>query len=180
MNSIESSQPAAIEIAELGDREFFFSVSLTKLVLLSTCTFGLYEIYWFYKNWQLVKHHEKSEISPVWRSIFGTLFCYSLLRRVQSKAQENAVPMGSAGFLAVGWIVVTILARLPDPYWLVSFLAVFFLVPVQSAINSINEKHFPEHDRNSRPTAWNMVAVAIGGPLFVFCVYAAFYVQDVA
>ena len=103
-----------------------------------------------------------------------------MFRRVQSKAREDAVPMVSAGFLAVCWIVVTILSRLPDPYWLVSFLAVFFLVPVQSAINSINEKHFPEHDRNSRPTAWNMVAVAVGGPFFVFCVYATLYMQDAA
>jgi hypothetical protein len=30
------------------------------------------------------------------------------------------------GPLAAGWIVFSILARLPDPFWLATFLAVFF------------------------------------------------------
>ena len=33
----------------------FFPVSGLKLVVMSTVTFGLYEIYWFYQNWWLVK-----------------------------------------------------------------------------------------------------------------------------
>jgi hypothetical protein len=29
----------------------YFPVSRLKLAVMSTCTLGIYELYWFYKNW---------------------------------------------------------------------------------------------------------------------------------
>jgi len=63
---------------------------------------------------------------------------------------------------------------LPDPYWLVNFLSVFFLIPVQKTAIRINESLVPGHDRNERFSAWNMVAVVIGGSLFMLGVTAVF------
>ena len=45
-------------IPEQSNTPLYFPVSNTKLVLLSVCTLGLYEFYWFYKNWALVKERE--------------------------------------------------------------------------------------------------------------------------
>ena len=53
----------------------FFAVSVPKLILLSTCTSGLYELFWFYKNWRLVREREDSDILPFWRAFFGFFFC---------------------------------------------------------------------------------------------------------
>jgi hypothetical protein len=36
-------------------------------VLLSLCSFGLYQFYWFYKNWQYVKEHERAHMRVAWR-----------------------------------------------------------------------------------------------------------------
>ncbi len=175
-----SSEESAIKIDDSGSDAAlpkeppFFSVSPTKLLLLSVCTLGLYEIYWFYKNWSLVKRREGTNILPVARSIFAYFFCYALFRRVSTHAAEvncNDLP---AGPLAVGWIVTTLLWRLPDPYWLVSFAAVLFLLPVQSAINSINAKIVPEHDRNERFGAWNVVALVVGGLVLVLVAIGTF------
>ena len=33
----------------------FFAVPLWKLALMSFFTFGIYELYWFYRNWQRVR-----------------------------------------------------------------------------------------------------------------------------
>lgn len=33
---------------------YYVAVSSTKLVVMSLCTFSLYELYWFYENWVLV------------------------------------------------------------------------------------------------------------------------------
>jgi hypothetical protein len=49
------------------DRPVFFPVSILKLVLLSLCSFGLYQFYWFYKNWQYVKEHERAHMRVAWR-----------------------------------------------------------------------------------------------------------------
>jgi hypothetical protein len=52
----------------------YFPVSITKLVVMSLFTCGLYQILWFYKNWRLIKNREHSDIMPVWRSIFPVFF----------------------------------------------------------------------------------------------------------
>lgn len=38
-----------------SSESYFFTASTLKLVLMSVCTLGLYELYWFYKNWVLIK-----------------------------------------------------------------------------------------------------------------------------
>ena len=40
----------------------FFAVSLLKLTVLSLCTFGVYELFWFYRNWRLIKLREEPAI----------------------------------------------------------------------------------------------------------------------
>ncbi|MFC5436046.1 hypothetical protein ACFPME_05715 [Rhodanobacter umsongensis] len=152
----------------------FFPVSVVKLLVLSLCTFGLYEIYWFYKNWQLVKRRENSNIIPVMRSLFGVLFCYSLFEKVSDQAKNAGTGSIAAGLLAAGWIVLTILWRLPDPYWLVTFLAVLFMLPVQQAINAINSQAAPGHDPNRTFSGWNIAAVIIGGLFFVLALVGIF------
>lgn len=157
---------AAAEIAVQAP--MYFPVSLTKLVVMSFCTFGLYEIYWFYKNWSLINQREDKNIMPVLRTFFAGIFCYSLFTRIQETAEEQELPISLAsGFLASGWIIFTLLWRLPDPYWLVTFLAVFFLLPVQSAVNEINRSTTPQHNSNSRFTRWNIATAVAGIILFV-------------
>jgi hypothetical protein len=182
MSAIQVTAPAALDVSAIAatKQPLFFSVSALKLIVLSTCTFGLYEIYWFYRNWQLIKHHEQSDIWPAARSIFGTIFCYSLFRRVRERALAESIPAPSAGALAVCWIVGSLLYKLPDPYWLVCFLAVLLLLPVQAAMNAINAKHCPDYDRNSRFTAWNIVAIVLGGMFFLLSLYGTVFLQDAA
>ena len=53
----------------------FFPVSRLKLLVMSLVTFGLYEVFWFYKNWQLFKAATVRDISPFWRTVFSGVFC---------------------------------------------------------------------------------------------------------
>ncbi len=66
----------------LSPGPLYFPVSLLKLVIMSVVTAGIYEIYWMYKNWALVREREKLDIRPFWRAFFGFFFCYSLFKRV--------------------------------------------------------------------------------------------------
>jgi hypothetical protein len=162
-----------------GDRAPFFAVSLVKLAAMSVCTFGIYELYWFYKNWQLVQEREKIAILPFWRAFFAYFFCIQCFSRIRAFAQSvspdaslPAVP------LAAGWIAATLLWRLPDPFWLVSMLSFLFLLPVQAMANWINATVAPGHDPNRRFTACNIAAVVAGGIITVLAVIAAFNPDD--
>jgi len=153
----------------------YFAVSPLKLLVMSTCTLGLYEIYWYYKHWCSVKEREKSDIAPLGRAFFAFIFCYSLFKRIQATGQSHNIPRTIApGPLAAGFILLSVLYKLPDPYWLLSFFAVLFLVPVQMAANEINLATSPKHDRNSTFSTWNLVAVVIGGLCFALALVATF------
>ena len=136
----------------------FFPVPVTKFVVMSLATAGLYELYWLYRNWCLVRDRERTDIWPFWRAFFGYFFIYPLLARIYDQQPRSRTPV----LLAVGWIGLNLLWRLPDPYWFVSFLSLFLLLPAQLVANRRNAKAAPDHDRNERFTPWNWVAVVLG------------------
>ena len=72
-----------------NSQPMFFPVSRFKLLVMSLVTFGLYEIFWFYKNWQLFKAKTGSDISPFWRTVFRVFFIYELLHEIQEKARSH-------------------------------------------------------------------------------------------
>ena len=153
----------------------FFPVSILKLIVMSVCTFGIYEIYWYYKNWQFIKERENLDIMPIWRAAFAYFFCYSFFRKVQTTASSLGLTRSIAAEpLALGWIVVALLWLLPDPYSLITHFSVLFLIPVQILANEINAKLSLGHDENGRFTVWNIVAIVFGGMLFLLVVFGTF------
>jgi len=170
-----STETLPIAGADTHAKAPFFPVSVTKLVVLSLCTLGLYELFWFYKNWCLVRERETSNISPFWRAVFGYFFCYAMFRRVRDYPLESLMaPTLPAGLLAAGWIVTTLLWKLPDPYWLICYLAVLFIVPVQVAARRVNETAAPGHDPNAKFTTVNWITIVVGGVLLVLIVVGSF------
>lgn len=159
---------------QVGSQTPFFAVSPLKLVVMSLFTFGLYEVYWFYKNWQYFKLREKENISPFWRAIFGIFFCHSLFSEIREWQKELGKGDMPAGWLAAGWIITTLLCKLPDPFWLISMGSVFFLVPVQKVVNDINRVEAPEHDPNSKIRGVNWIGIVLGGLVFALAIFGTF------
>ena len=154
----------------------FFSVSLLKLTVMSFCTLGFYELYWFYQNWKLIRDREDETISPFWRSFFAVLFCHKLFLNVRDYGDEHDTSTSlQAGALAAGWIIVTITWRLPDPYSLISFFAVFFLLPVQAHINQINQSCAPDQEVNDKFSLLNWVTIVLGALLLLVLVLSELY-----
>jgi|SRR5688572_4361943 hypothetical protein len=153
----------------------YFPVSLTKFIVMHFCTVGMYQLYWFYENWKLILERERSDASPFWKTFFMFIYCYIFFEKVRSSAAELKIAQSiSVQFLATGWIVMSTLWILPDPYGLIALISIVFLIPVQQAANRVNEFLVPCHDRNDRFTALNIVAVIIGGLLLATVVVGAF------
>jgi hypothetical protein len=149
----------------------FFAVTLFKYVLMFVCTFGLYQIYWFYKNWQLIKEREGFagiRISPLPRGIFSVFFCYQCFAKIRDYEHPAVQPRRLlAGPLAAGWIILSLLWRLPDPWWWPSTVSFLFILPVQRRVNQINAEVAPEQDRNGRLTWLNWIGVGVGSLLLL-------------
>ncbi|MEG5059222.1 hypothetical protein QUB60_14575 [Microcoleus sp. A2-C5] len=147
----------------------FFPVSRFKLFVMSIVTLGFYQLFWFYKNWQLLKAEDESNISPFWRTVFGGLFCYPLLAQIKKWAKSRSVYANfSPLWLTVAWIAIILFCRnLPRPYTLAGLLSVIALLPVQKSVNELNTIMIPYHDPNSRFSVWNILTIAVGGSLLV-------------
>jgi hypothetical protein len=160
--------PAATAPGSPSGLVSFFPVSERKLLVLSLLTLGLYQFYWFYQHWQTEKQREHPRIMPAWRSILVYFFCYSLFQRINERAAAQRLGSVPAGWLALGWILTSLMGELPPPYAFAIFLTVFFLLPVQRLANAVNEREAPGHDPNDRFTLWNLLWVVVTLAMAVF------------
>lgn len=154
----------------------FFPVGLLKLALMSLVTLGLYEVYWFYKNWQCVQRLNNEKLSAAIRALFYPVTAYFLFRRIRDHGTtiEGGVPL-QAGLLALAVFILIALSRLRDPFWLASLFAFLPLLPVQSLVNAINGRAAPDADPNRRFQPWNIVALVVGGLFLILAVVGAFF-----
>jgi len=176
----------------------FFAVSIPKFAIMCLCTFSLYEVYWFYKNWKRIAERERLGISPQSRAVFAVLFCYQCFTRIRDyrsshgAPDEGAMMLGlsgpeigdvapidvgwrlPAGALAIGWIVANLTWRAPYPYSMISMFAFLFLVPVQIYVNRLNALAAPAHNLNGRFSLWNWLIVVPGGFLMLLALAGPF------
>ena len=166
---------AAMPAAAASCEPPFFAVSLPKLAVMSACTAGFYEVYWYYRQWKRIQERDGSHILPFWRAAFAFLFCYQCFARIRDYGNGAGLPMRwPPGVLAAGWIATTLLWRLPDPFWWASSLAVLFILPAQAQANRINAHACPGHERNARFSAWNWLVVALGGGFTLLALIGTF------
>lgn len=150
----------------------WFSVSPLKLVVMCTVTLQLYGVFWFYKQWTLVRDREHSSIWPAARAIFPVFFIWSLYNKVRD-SEVGPGPRLNAGGMAAAWIVLTLMWKAPDPYWWIAMAAPIFLIPMQNAMNATNRVITPNHEKNDRFTWLNWVGIVVGLGAIVLAVLGA-------
>jgi hypothetical protein len=148
-----------------------FAVSLPKLAVMSLCTFGIYEVYWAYKQWDAQRRREQEELSPFWRAVFEPLWGFSLLPRLQRITAQYRVPATWSGSaLATVYFVLHVFVRLPDPLWLVSLFSFVPLLIVQRSINALNREVAPDAPRNDSYSGLNVATIIVGGLLLLLAI----------
>ena len=156
----------------LGDRDQpvsareglrLFYIPEKKLIFVCLLSFGLYELYWFYRNWKAIRDHEQIRISPVWRSIFSVLFCYNFFKRIRKAATARGYSSSySAGALALLYIVLTMLLKLPAPWDQLELLTFIPLVMINPAICYLNQSYDPAWVATHRFNKAEMVWIIVG------------------
>ena len=141
-----------------------FNVSLSKLAVMSLCTFGLYEVYWAYKHWHAIRQREQEHLSPFWRAFFAPLWAFSLFPRLQAITALYGVPATWSGSaLALAYFLLHMTWRLPDPYWLISVIGFLPLLVVQRSIDALNAAVAPDAPRNNSYSGLNVLLIVVGG-----------------
>ena len=167
-NPYQAPETAVADLeAQRADAAPAFAVSITKLVVMNLATVGMYQLYWFYKHWVAIKRRTRENISPVWRTFFSVIWCYSCFSHIHDEARRHKVDNWiSVGSLAAGWAITSLLGRLPDPWWMISLGSFLFLIPIQRQANALNAKVAPGADRNERFTWANWLWLGVMGCLW--------------
>ncbi len=145
----------------------FFTPSATKLLVMTVVTFGMYNFYWFYKNWVYVKQRTAQSIMPFWRALFSWLWAYSLFEEINNSAVAYSVGQTlPAGSLAILYFASGFLWKLPDPHWLVGWVGLIPVLYANSVAMAVNLRVDTSQPINTRFSVVNCVAVFIGGVLW--------------
>lgn len=154
----------------------FFPVSVSKLLVMCVCTFGGYQYYWFYRNWKLEQARSRKKMMPFWRAVFSVVWAQPLFERIARRAQDEGVRPGfSPSPMAGLFMVLTLLVKLPDPYWLVSLLAIVPVLRVHRTATEINRRVSPDAAVNASFSRLNIAGVVVGGLFLLAVVLATFF-----
>jgi hypothetical protein len=117
-----------------------FCVGGLKLLVMSLATFGLYLLYWLYRNWKAEQERSGDNIVPLARAVFAVLFFHSLASRVALRAEAEGIPPRfSPILLTTVFVVLALSPRLPDPWWLLSLGTAVPVLPIQRALQALDE-----------------------------------------
>ena len=155
-------------------------VSGGKLITLYILSFGLYGVYWFYKNWKLQEPKMDKKIYPVWRAIFSIFFTHSLFKRIdQSASHLEKQHKFNASALATFFVAAIVVSNILDSLAsnsgallnassnsiIIISLALFLastypMVKVQATVNRINNDMLGY--LNHKYSLWNYVLITLG------------------
>lgn len=179
---MDSWQPAAdvMPVYSRADRNaeddssgvVLFPVSELKFVVMFFATLGLYPVYWSYRNWQYIKGARGLKISPFWRSLFSIFFIFPLMKAIRSEATDRGFPATfSPGSLSLTYLLLLIVGnQLPDPFWVISFLAFLPLLPVVAVVNTLNVGRIEQRSMNSGFSGWNVAGIAVGACMWILLI----------
>lgn len=188
MNSNYYAPPSAnVDCAEPQSCAFYV-VSKRKFLILNIATSGWYFTYWLYRNWKLYRNATGEKVLPLFRTILGVFFVYSLFMKIDRRMRVSGRNYRwHPRSLALGYIlsVCASVAQVWIPQVRVSFLLsclflffyTFFLLRVQGAIN------FLENDAgglsNSTLTFANGVWIALGLGVWSLALYSVYLLSRV-
>jgi hypothetical protein len=133
---------------------FFFPASVTRVALFSLIGSWFYAGYWMYRAWAAYRRawgysrepfwrkvHARTgyRVSPVWRAILGSAYCFALFPAVDRECRAAGVPgLRAPLLLALVFSAVRVFGDSESLWLRLASSPVWALVPAQLAINRLN------------------------------------------
>lgn len=192
MDTTLSVDACVTEAVETCRAPRFFVVSKRKFALLYIATFGLYAIYWFYRNWDSYRDSmpfdsDAGKIWPVPRAIFNIFFIHPLFREIKANAPDKpALTAWGNDLHAWALVLMLILANILDrasersvgsPY--TDILSVAMLAPLLALFLKAQEMinlscDDPAGSGNSRFTKANVAWLVLGAVSWALVIVGLF------
>lgn len=161
----------------------YFYIPIKRFVIMTVLSLGLYEFYWFYKQWYYwACKHKQGYRSPD-RELSWILFPWTIFQKIETDKEMNAVVRADfngavlfwmwAGFgLFMGMLMFGIqsFGRMNSILYYLSGVAdIIFLIPIQRYINRVNDKLGNTYDK---PGFGHYLCIAAGIMLIALAISA--------
>jgi hypothetical protein len=158
----EAGYPQFVTSPRSQSPTFYCPIAIQKLVLMQVFTFGLYQIHWFYRQWDYIRRSDGRQFNPALRGVLAGIFAYPLFRSIKLRAPAERASVGwSPAALTLLWFGISIVPavlRLP----ILALANVLPLVLVQRTINQLNDPSIVERNYS----ALNISGMVVGGLLW--------------
>ena len=154
-------------------------ISVRQFIILSIATFGIYPLWWNYKAWIFFQQKDQLDIIPFMRTLFSIIFLYSLFTKIETYSSEKSyLHQFSKISMFLGFLFTSILAVLPDPYWLISVCSFIFLIPAFKALNYA-QKNAKELEiiEQSKFSNGHIVAITIGIIFWILVILSMWFLS---
>lgn len=174
--SSSSSQPMSAPLPpdlrsgllQATDKPMYFAPGTFKLAAMSLATFGLYTMYWFWRNWQAIQRESGQDLWPWARAVFCPLWCFSCFAQladlVRGRRRELAFPVALLGIV---FLVLNLAGRLDNAASLLAFLSFVPLLPVNALLRQYHRDERIDSTRLDRLTIWHVLILLAGGMLLL-------------
>jgi hypothetical protein len=173
--AVATAKHAGSSARDAGQDELpFFAVSTHKFVVMCVVTLGLYQYYWFYKQWRHLARGSVVPISPFWRTFFAPFWGFSLFAHIEARAQRDHIATRWNDLvLGIAYLLLPMTWRLPDPWSLITLLAFVPLIPAQYTIDRINARHASAPLPNRGYSGPNVVGIIVGSGVVLLALAGA-------
>jgi transglutaminase-like putative cysteine protease len=158
----------------------FYPINLSKFIILSVFTMGIFPSYWTYRTWKAIKAKEDSDIMPIARGIFTIIWFYPLFNKLKADSIERfernrVLPTWMAVIFALLLIASTIFSSYDDGlFGTFQFLIVSLLfIPFVQYINRLNIHDTRAQKYNSKWRIRHVLLVIIIAPILILAAVAS-------
>jgi hypothetical protein len=153
-----------------------YVISTTKFAILSVATLGIYEVYWFYKQWKSLKAERNLDIGPLGRAIFAPFFSFSFFNHISELGEKYKKIPGR--WLAAAYFALVVANRIPEVGWVVASFSFLPLIPAQNAFNNYWNEKFEERVQKSGFGVWEILITIVGIGVILLAIYGTSLPED--
>ncbi|MBL1386709.1 MAG: DUF3857 domain-containing transglutaminase family protein [Colwellia sp.] len=121
----------------------FYAVSVSKFIIYSILSLGIYINYWCYRNFKAIKQHSNANIMPIARGIFAILWYYPLYQALKQHSElqsskSKIIPSWGAAVLFLLVLATTLVYRMEEYATIALLVMPFLWLPLVSYIEHAN------------------------------------------
>lgn len=176
---MDAQAAASIESPALQPKlPALYAPGLPKFIVMNVTTFGLYTVYWGYRNWKLMRMAERTF---AWAPLCA-LFLPLTLRSLMDKTENERVTLGVSNkqltVLAILFFALNVTSRIPGYGDIISFFAFVPLIFVNQYFGRINRLNQHDTAEIERFSVGNLVFAILGSILIALALWGLASDQD--